>query len=165
MTPAPPASRPPATLGCLLVAAIALLLSGCGDDGGATAETTARGGSKAAAQTKAGAPAARCPARVGGFVRSLDDLRRQLAVGLSYEQYAARVRDLRRDYEEIPFEHLAIDCLATSGTPAENAFNKYIDATNEWGECLADAACSTASIEPVLQQSWRAASSFLSEAR
>ncbi len=165
MPPAPPASRPAALLGCLLVAATALLLPGCGNDGGATAETAARGGPKAVAGTKARAPAARCPTRVGGFVSSLDGLRRQLAVGLSYEQYAARVRDLRSDYEEIPFEHLAIDCLATSGTPAENAFNEYIDATNDWGACLADAACSTTSIEPVLQRSWRAASSFLSEAR
>jgi hypothetical protein len=65
----------------------------------------------------------------------------------------------------IPVGHLAIGCLTTVGTPAEQAVNQYIDAANAWGECLADASCTTASIEPVLQRRWRIASGRLSEAR
>jgi hypothetical protein len=55
--------------------------------------------------------------------------------------------------------------LSSTGTPGEKALNKYIDATNAWGECLADASCTTATIEPVLQHKWRRASGFLSEAQ
>jgi hypothetical protein len=50
-----------------------------------------------------------------------------------------------------------------TGTPSEQALNEYIDAANAWGECLADAACTTASIEPILQRKWRMASRLLSE--
>ena len=42
--------------------------------------------------------------------------------------------------------------------------NKYIDAANAWGECLAEAGCTTASIEGALQHKWRVASHSLSEA-
>jgi hypothetical protein len=108
---------------------------------------------------------AACPRQVTRFVEALDETLSQLAVGLSYDQYAAKVGDLRVAYREIPVERLTIDCLSRRGTPGERALNKYIDALNAWGECLADAACSTASIEPVLQREWRIASHFLTEAQ
>jgi hypothetical protein len=101
--------------------------------------------------------------RLGGRRARRLGLRRQLAVGLSYEQYAARMKGLRASYGEIPVERLAIGCLASIGTPSERALDKYIDAANAWGECLADASCTTDSIEPVLQRKWRIASHFLSE--
>ena len=94
----------------------------------------------------------------------METLRHQLAVGLSYEQYAARVKALRRDYDEIPTERLGLGCVTATGTPAEAALNKYADAANAWGECLADATCATATIEPVLQRKWRVASRLLGEA-
>jgi hypothetical protein len=151
-------------LGCVLAGAGALLLPGCGGGDAATAESTAasRPGQQAKDSTVAGRP---CPAQVGAFVRSLDRLRRQLAIGLSYEQYAAKVKGLRGSYDELPVDRLAIACLTTTGTPAERAFDKYVDATNAWGECLADATCTTATIEPVLQRKWRLASGFLAEAQ
>jgi hypothetical protein len=92
-------------------------------------------------------------------------LRRQLTVGLSYEQYAAKVKALRRSYDKLPIDRLLIDCVSAIGTPAEAALNRYINAANVWGECLADAACTTATIEPVLQRKWRVGSRLLSEAR
>lgn len=162
MSQASSAVRRLSLLGCLLVGAAALALSACGD-GAATAESTV-----ATAEHRAeGAVAAAqlCPAKVDVFLRSLNRLRRQLAIGLSYEQYAARMESLESRYRRIPAARLTIGCLVSNGAPAERAFNKYIDAANDWGECLADAACSTASIEPVLQRSWRVASGFLSEAR
>ena len=150
------------------MAAVALTLSACGDSGtAAPANATATPVEKPGTEKKAkGASAAEpCPTRVGVLVNSLDTMRHQLAVGLSYEQYVAKVHGLRRAYDQIPIGHLTISCLATAGTPAERALNKYIDATNSWGDCLADAACTTASVEPVLQRKWRVASRFLSEAQ
>jgi hypothetical protein len=161
---APSPLRRLSLLGCLLVGAGALLLSGCGGGDAATAGSTAT--TQPEQQTRGGAVAGRpCPAPVDAFVRSLETLRRQLAIGLSYEQYAAKVKGLRGNYEELPVDRLTIACLTTTGTPAERAFDKYVDATNAWGECLADAACTTATIEPVLQRKWRLASGFLAEAQ
>jgi hypothetical protein len=161
--PSPPLpSRRLSLRGCALAAAAVLLLPGCGGDGAATAGSAdaPQARQKAKAEAAAGRP---CPARVGAFADSLDGLRRQLAVGLSYEQYAARVKALRGDYEGLPIDNLGIGCLSTAGTPAEAALNKYIDAANAWGECLADASCTTAAIEPVLQRKWRLASRSLTE--
>jgi hypothetical protein len=160
------AARRLALLGCLLAAA-APALSGCGGSGAATAESTAAAGPRAGTGTKPSSPGPStggCPAQVSGFVKSLDALRRRLAVGLSYEQYAAKVEALREDYDQLPIDRLAIDCVTATGAPAERAFNKYIDAANAWGACLADASCTTASIEPVLQRGWRLASAWLSKA-
>jgi hypothetical protein len=150
----------------LLTAAAALALSACGGEGAAAekdtsaARTTAQPSGRGGAATASG-----CPAKVHTLREDLGRLRRQLAVGLSYDQYAARVEQLNVVYAAIPVEHLTIGCLRTTATPAERALNRYIDGTNAWGECLADAGCSTATIEPVLQRKWRAASHFLSEAQ
>jgi hypothetical protein len=166
MTPPPAAFRLPLAA-CLLGVALAFVASGCGEESTAAGE---RDGARRPAQTKsADRPAERaatagCPKRLDAFVNSLDALRRQLAVGLAYDDYVARVKDLRASYEEIPVDRLTFDCLA-SGTPAEQALNKHIDAANAWGECLADAACTTETIEPVLQRKWRIASRYVSEAR
>jgi hypothetical protein len=161
MTLAPPAARRLSLLGCALVATLALGLPGCGEEG-----TAAPGGATAQPpKAKARSAAGGCPKQLDTFVKSLDALRRRLAVGLSYEQYAAAIEGLRASYAEIPVDRLTIDCLATAGTLGERALNEYIDAANAWGECLADAACTTAKIEPVLQRRWRVASHHLSEAQ
>jgi hypothetical protein len=161
MTPAPLATRRLPLLGCALALAATLMLSACGGGGAATAGNTA----SAPATEKGVATAGReqCPASVIAFVASLDRLRRQLAVGLSYEQYAARVENLNRAYDALPVSRLTIGCVTATGTPAEDALNRYIDATNAWGKCLADASCTTATIEPGLQHKWRLASRSLSE--
>jgi hypothetical protein len=152
-----------ALLGCALAASAALLLAGCGDGSSATADRTASTQAKSEASAEAAAPMAGCPRQVDAFVASLDALRRQLAIGLSYEQYAARVKFPQAAYGEVPVDHLSIGCLTTTGTPSERALNRYIDAANVWGACLADAACETATIEPVLQRKWRVASRHLGE--
>lgn len=164
MAPVPPAAARLPLLGCVLVAALALLLSGCGDEGTAAPDNAAARQPRPKTKVRAVA-AAGCPSQVGVLVKSLDALRSQLAIGLSYEQYAAKVKDLRTTYDEIPVRDLTIDCLTSTGTPSEKALNKHIDATNAWGKCLADASCTTATIEPVLQRKWRIASHFLSEAQ
>jgi hypothetical protein len=166
MTPPPAAFRlPPAA--CLLAVALSLISNGCGEESTAAPESAGAGrpAAKTGAARQADPPTAiGCPRRLDAFVDSLDALRRRLAVGLSYADYRAQVKDLRADYRRIPVHRLTLDCLAT-GTPGEQALNKHIDAANAWAECLADAACTSATIEPVLQRKWRIASRLLSEAR
>ena len=69
----------------------------------------------------------------------MDGLRRRLAVGVTYDQYVAEVRGIRSTYGEIPTEQLQIDCLTAVATPGEKAFNRYIEAANDWGECVSEA--------------------------
>jgi hypothetical protein len=164
MPPSPSPSRRLSPLGCVLIGVAALLLPGCGGDSAATAESTDAPQAKQQAEVEA-ASAQPCPPQVDTFVKSLDVMRRQLAVGLSYDPYAARVKSLRRSYDALPVDRLTIGCLRTTGTPAEAALNEYVDAANAWGECLADASCTTEAIEPVLQRKWQVASHSLSKAR
>jgi hypothetical protein len=159
--------------GCALFAAALLVSCGGGgsdSSGGATVTsraattTTEKQPSKAGEQRAAPSPAGPCQTQLGSFVASMDSLRRRLAVGVTYDQYVAEVRGIRATYRKIPSDQVEIDCLTGVGTPAEKAVNRYIEAADDWGECVAEAGCSSATVEPVLQRRWRLASHFLSEA-
>ena len=148
-------------LGCGLLAALAL--ASCGD--GETGTAAERGaGERARASTVSPTAGKRCQGQVGGFIGSMDSLRRRLAVGLAYEQYVDEVEGVRAAYRRIPGDELQLDCLTAVGTPSEKGFNEYIDAANAWGECVGEAGCESATVEPVLQRKWRVASHFLSGA-
>ncbi|HEX6456353.1 MAG TPA: hypothetical protein VF009_07520 [Solirubrobacterales bacterium] len=159
--------------GCALLAA--LVVAGCGGGGSGSTETT--GETVAASTTTASAkpdakqgekqaksPAGSCQTQLGSFVASMDSLRRRLAVGVTYDQYVAEVQGIHSTYKKIPIDRVEVGCLTAVGTPAEQAFNRYIEAANDWGECVSEAGCSSATVEPVLQRRWRIASHFLSEA-
>ncbi|HET7589922.1 MAG TPA: hypothetical protein VFK14_07025 [Solirubrobacterales bacterium] len=157
--------------GCALLAA--LLLAGCGGGSGTAASTTIAGGDasttakpepRQGGKAPRGSPGGACQVQLGSFVASMDSLRRRLAVGLTYDQYVAEVRGIRSTYGKIPVDRVEIDCLGAVGTPAEQAFNRYVEAANDWGECVAEAGCSSATVEPVLQRRWRIASHFLTGA-
>ena len=174
-------------IGCALL--VALLLGGCGDgDSDSTGAVTAISSDEsrfrnrpapgeekfgndgpAAANTEGGnrhVPAGDlCQSQLGGFVGSMDGLRRRLAVGVTYDQYVAEVRGIRSTYGEIPVGKLQVDCLARVATPGEKAFNRYIEGANDWGGCVSELGCGTTEIEPVLQRRWRVASHFLTEAK
>jgi hypothetical protein len=105
-----------------------------------------------------------CQAQLGDLVRSLDRLRVRLATGLSYDEYTAAVKRARRTYAALEADDLPADCLLAAGTAAENSLNRYIEAANAWGECLADADCDAGIVEPELQRDWQVASHWLSEA-
>jgi hypothetical protein len=167
----------PLLLGCALLAA--LLVGGCGGGGSdgtnegtiftgdGTARTTEQPTASQGAKTDKPRPAPAgdpCQSQLGSFVGSMDGLRRRLAVGVTYDQYVAEVRGIRSTYGEIPTEKLQIDCLTAVADPGEKAFNRYIEAANDWGECVSEAGCGSVEIEPVLQRRWRIASHFLSEA-
>ncbi|MGN6258407.1 MAG: hypothetical protein ACTHN3_11760 [Solirubrobacterales bacterium] len=150
------------------------LLAGCGgggagSTGGATvtshsATTVAKQPASQDKKKPQSSPGGPCQTQLGSFVASMDSLRRRLAVGVTYDQYVAEVRGIRSTYEKIPIERVEIDCLTAVGEPAEKAFNRYIEAANDWGECVSEAGCSSATVEPVLQRHWRIASHFLSGA-
>lgn len=162
--PASPVARRLPMLGLASLCAAALLLSACGGGGGSsTTATTVTAPARQQAQSHP--VAGSCRRQVGGFLKSMKTLRSNLAVGLSYEQYAAEMQEVRAAYDRVPVAQLALDCLYATGTPAEQALNKYTDAANAWGECLAEAGCTTASIEHALQRKWRIASHHLSEAQ
>jgi len=161
--------------GCALL--VALLLGGCGGSGSdgresITATLTTDPATTVAKHPEAGqdkkhvkaAAADPCQTQLGSFVASMDSLRRRLAVGVTFDQYLAEVRGIRSTYRKIPTRQVESDCLGAVGTPAEQAFNRYIQAANDWGECVSEAGCSSETVEPVLQRRWRIASHFLSAA-
>ncbi|HET9197124.1 MAG TPA: hypothetical protein VFN92_02575 [Solirubrobacterales bacterium] len=172
-------------LGCVLLAA--LLVGGCGSSDSDSALTVtskqtgrfqdsgsqrnqndgndAEGGASGGGRSGHVPAGDLCQSQLGGFVGSMDGLRRRLAVGVTYDQYIAEVRGIRSIYGEIPIDRLQIDCLSAVATPGEKAFNRYIEAANDWGDCVSQLGCGSAEIEPALQRRWRIASHFLSEAQ
>jgi hypothetical protein len=161
-------------VGCALIAA--LLLPGCGGGSGTTGGATVAGKPDAGAKTTAAAKAksgtqrggaragSLCQSQLGSFVGSMDGLRRRLAVGVTYDQYVNEVHAIHSTYKDVPVDAVEIDCLNAVGTPAEKAFNRYIEAANDWGECVSELGCGSATVEPILQRRWRIASHLLSEA-
>jgi hypothetical protein len=145
-----------ATVGIVLV----LILGSCGDDGSTDASGSASTGpttSPPSAAKSASAPTGSrrsCRRELGSFVASLAALRDDLARGLSYDDYLARVRGTRKVYAKVHPRQVPAACLVVSGGPAERAFNLYIEAANAWGNCLATVTCNTRSIEPRLQRQW-----------
>jgi hypothetical protein len=165
-----PAAPRPTVAGFALLAA--LLLAGCGEgsEPADTATIADRSATTAAAQPRRRdepeprSAAGPCQTRLGGFVASMDSLRRRLAVGVTYDQYLAEVRGIGSIYRKIPIERVQFACLSAVGTPSEKAFNRYIEAANDWGDCVSEAGCTSAAVEPRLQRRWRIASHFLAEA-
>jgi hypothetical protein len=158
-------------LACALVAALLLTACGGGDSSSPATDTIRESAKNLAVQGSArtrGTPEARgrlCQGQLGSFLGSMDSLRRRLAVGVTYEQYVNEVQGVKATYRDVPTERLQVDCVSAVGIPAERAFNRYIQAVNEWGDCVSEAGCGSAEVEPALQQRWRAASHFLSEAQ
>lgn len=151
-----------ATLGVLL--SLALVLTACED------ESTSGSGQAMAAPSGAepvARPSAdpRCRAQLRPFLGSMDALREDLAVGLSYEDYLDELGEAREAYGRIRADRLPVGCLLVAAGAGERALNRYIDAANVWGDCLATAACETEAVEPKLQRRWALASDFLTSAQ
>ncbi|HKT83242.1 MAG TPA: hypothetical protein VJQ84_05330 [Solirubrobacterales bacterium] len=106
-----------------------------------------------------------CRHALGPFLTSLAALRDDLARGLSYDDYLARIRDTRAIYAEIRPDRIPAGCLVVNGGPAERAFNLYIDAANAWGDCLAEVSCNTRSVEPELQRKWALAEDRIADSK
>jgi hypothetical protein len=152
---------PLATVEILL--GLALILPGCGDQSAPAAGT----GSAEVRSVESGVstPTRTCQAHLHSLLNSMDDLRGQLAVGLSYGAYLHQVKAAQAAYDGVPVDRLELGCLVKVGTPAERALNLYLGAANTWGDCLTSASCDSESVEPELQRKWALASGRLSLAQ
>ena len=154
------------------LAALAIALPGCGGDTPANARDTPVSSAENAAakqppkeKPESAAVDKRCRQQVGGFLETMATLRERLVSGMSYEEYVGEIGVVRAAYDEVPVRELALPCLSAAGTPGELAFDRYIGAANFWGECIEEAECDAATIEPVLQKQWRRGSLLLDEAQ
>jgi hypothetical protein len=156
----------------LAAAALALALGSCGG-GSPAASAKARSDGDGAVKSRADlarqrpravGASGRCQAQVGGFLTALERLRRNLVVGLSYEQYVGELKAIRRAYAAIPTDRVALGCLRAAGTPGERGLNEYIGASNTWTDCVEVPGCESASIEGQLQGQWHEAARYLSKA-
>lgn len=143
-------------------------LSGCGGASAASESAGARQVSTAK-DPRDGEPAAanapRCPASLLAFAAGLEKLRHRLVAGLTYAEYVSAVKRLRGSYAAIAVDRLSPACLVATGTPAERAFDVYIEAANTWGDCLSEAGCDAGDVEAPLQAEWKAASRQLDALR
>lgn len=152
-----------ATVGLLL--GLALVFGSCGEGGSIASNQPVEAGGKATGTNRPAGATSACRRRLGTFVAAMANLRDELARGLSYNQYLGEVTATRTAYARIRAEEVPIGCLFAAGGQAEQAFNLYIEAANDWGDCLATATCRTRSIEPKLQHLWVRAAGRLSLAQ
>lgn len=157
----------------LVAAALALALASCGGGSPAASAKARSGGGDATVKSRADlarqrpravGASGRCQAQVGGFLTALERLRRNLVVGLSYEQYVGELKAIHRTYAAIPTDRVALGCLRAAGTPGERGLNEYIAASNTWTDCVEVPGCESASIEAELQGQWHEAARYLSKA-
>jgi hypothetical protein len=171
----PGRSAPRIAAAYLAAAGLALALASCGGGSSSASaqdqretQSTPTGKSPAEVAEQRPRPAAaasRCETQLGPFLEAMDRLRRNLLVGLSYEQYVAEMKALRGAYGAIPTDRVALGCLRAAGTPGERGLNEYIAASNTWTDCVEVPGCEAASIEAELQGQWRVASGYLSKAQ
>ena len=148
--------------GIVACAALGLTLGliACGGGG----STEGGDGTSTMAPRTAAPPDQRCGAELPRFVRSLDGLRDQLAAGLIYDRYLQSVERLQRAYRQIPVSEEPAGCVVGVGVPAEKALNQNIEATNAWGDCLAE-SCDLTTVEPEIKRRWARASVLITDAQ
>jgi len=144
---------------------LALVLAACGAQGTAGEDTVDAAPAAGAARGARVAGGMTCRSQLRPLLAAMDTLRADLATGLSYDQYVSELRRVRGAHRRIRADRLQLGCLVAAGAPAERALDRYVEAANAWGKCLATAACETASIEPRLQGEWARASKLLSAAQ
>ena len=160
----------------IAIVALAPALPACGEGetataGGGATTTAAPAGvqgaapSSSAERARPAAAAKRCGATLGEFLDAIESLANAVAVGLDYERYLAAVKGVSEAYAGADADSLGLVCLARVAGPAEASLNLYIDAANEWGECLAESSCEFEAIEAQVQRRWQQASTRLAQAR
>jgi len=144
---------------------LALVLAACGAQGTPGEDTVDAAPATGAVRGARAAGGMTCRSQLRPLLAAMDTLRADLATGLSYDRYVSELRRVRGAYRRIRAERIQLGCLVAAGAPAERALDRYVEAANAWGKCLATAVCETASIEPRLQTEWARASKLLSAAQ
>ncbi len=106
-----------------------------------------------------------CGPQLDQFLADLGGLRKNLVVGVSYEQYVSELGVLRKIYDRIPVDAMSFACLSGAAESAEQSFDGYLAAANTWGDCVSDSACETTEIEPKLQSRWKLSARQLKRAQ
>lgn len=160
-----------------VIAALALVAPGCGSDetasGAGSGTAVERDGSGSPPGVRAPgaggaervAASGHCRRGLGEFLDAIESLANAVAVGLDYERYLAAVEGVSETYAGVEADRLGLVCLARVAGPAEASLNLYVDAANEWGECLTESSCEFGAIEAQVQRRWQQASTRLAEAR
>jgi hypothetical protein len=132
-----------ATAGLGLAVVLSALAAGCGSSDSQTASA-----------------AAVCKERLGKFRKALVELDDRMVGGLSYDDYEAKVSDLKVLSESVDLRALereSQECGAVAHM-AFDAFFEFIDASDLWTDCWQNVACRTGETEqPLLFENWQRA--------
>ena len=137
-----------ATAGLGLAVVLSVLAAGCGSSEAPIAS------------------AAVCEERLGKFRKALVELDEQMAIDIGYDDYEARVSDLKVLWESVDvraLEHGMPECWAVAYAGWDALF-EYMEASDLWTDCWQNVSCRTGETEqPLLFENWqRAAASVAS---
>jgi hypothetical protein len=145
-----------AALGAVAV----LLLAGCGES---AQEKAAKASKKQAlvveanhrkAVAKAEAEYHQCQARVGPFIKSLNELKGHIEIGLNENDYTSRVGDVQVARKELPeIGEISLHCgEAMLGAMKANV--EEVKAAEYWSSCVESLACDEAAKKRTIQADW-----------
>ncbi len=150
-----------------LLVLTALTVTGCAASGSPNqaATPTPSESAQPGAQEEAEATRQECEEQLGDLIGALDELDSRLGVGLTFQEYGTKVGDARVAYDAIAFGRLESLCTLDVAVHLENALNHYVDAFNDWNDCIGQLGCSLDENESDLQAFWRLATRELRDAR
>lgn len=157
----------------MAVAAALVILPGCGSKSGSSSSdepaSSDSGGTleqlQAQAEAKADAQKARakCQAQIGSLQRELKAIDSRLDVGMTQSDYNTALGDVSIAYDDLSVGKLDPDCLGVA-VQLESAFNRYIEANDEWSDCIDDLYCDLdADVLPGLRDHWNAANRLIAK--
>lgn len=142
-----------------------LALIGCGGGAGEAADDAPETSTTTTETTETGTPtidpdvveARRAATECRDGLRDLtDELSRvdsRLNIGLTQAEFNTALGDVQVAYDRLRVGRLEQECVLRAAVPLESALNAYIDANNEWADCINDLGCE---VEGSVLQSIRA---------
>ena len=151
--------RAPLTLLLAAIAMVAMGQDGCETDGGGPnkEERAAEKAERLAVEADA------CGDQLAPLLDSLSELNSRLSVGVVFADYTTYVGDARIAYDKTPFQELSPTCINRWGLKAERAMNMYVQAGNEWSDCIGDIGCDVEALN--LSEKWARAGRLAEQAR
>jgi hypothetical protein len=132
----------------------AFIVSACGTPPAEeTGSTQGQTSNEVQVSEEARAAKSKCEQQVAPIQDALQELDGRLDVGMNNAAYSERLGDVSVAYNKIDVDTLAPGCLDIA-VHYENAFNRYISASNRWDACIRNYTCD----EPDVQGLWARAS-------